>query len=233
MKKHCLIIVATILFFSHGVFSQNPPPEADVQFWNETSLTFPLLKTTDGKGKKSNRIEGFITGNLRIGQNIQHFVDERIGGGINYIINKNFSASVSYLYIAEQPYKGARRGFENRLRFDFNAEKKWKSFSLKDRNRIEYRIRNSRSDSTRYRNKIQLKVPINRDGSEIVTPFVATEPFYDFSQSKWSRNEFSAGISKKLHKTLTAEFFYMLQTNTGTVLKRRNIVGANLKFKID
>lgn len=228
--RHFFVLALTCVL-SVAVVAQTPP-EDDVQFWNETSVTFPLVKVTDDSGKKTTKLEGFISGNLRIGQNIQKFTDERIGFGFNYKINKYFTASTSYLYAAEQPYEGARNGYEHRLRFDFSAEKKWKRFSLKDRNRVEYRIRNSRSDATRYRNKIQLKIPVRNDGREIVTPFVANEVYYDFSKSEWSRNEISSGISKGVTDNLTTEIFYMLQTNTGSVLKRRDIIGVNLKFKI-
>jgi hypothetical protein len=232
MKRKYFFIIVCIFLFSQSVFTQTTPPEDDVQFWNETSLTFPLIKRTDSNGKESTKLEGFIAGNLRVGQNIKHFTDERIGGGINYKINKYFTASTSYLYAAEQPYKGAKNGYEHRLRFDFTGEKKWKTFSLKDRNRVEYRIRNSRSNSTRYRNKLQLKIPVKSDGKELFAPFVADEVYYDFSKDEWSRNEFSVGISKKINNNFTTEVFYMLQNNTGSVLKRKDIIGLNLKFSI-
>lgn len=233
MCKKSFLLILCVFLFSYSGFSQTPPPEDDVQFWNDTSVTFPLLKTTGNDGKETTRLEGFISGTLRLGQNVRHFTDERIGGGINYKINKYFSASTSYLYSADQAYKGARRGFEHRLRFDFEAGKKWKNFSVKDRNRIEYRIRNSRSDSARYRNKIQAQFPIRRDNREIVTLFVADEPYYEFSQNAWTRNEFSVGVSRSFTPNFTGELFYMLQNSTGTVLRRRDIIGINLKFKID
>ncbi len=234
MNKKLIIFGAIIFVFTVNVFSQTSPNEHDTQFWNETTVSFPLLKVKDKSGKETEKLSGFVNGALRLGQNAKHFIDERIGFGIEYKINNYFSFSPSYLYRAAQPTKN-KKEYEHRLRFDLNVEKKWKYFSLKDRNRIEHRIRNSKDDTTRYRNKIQLKVPVKySDGKELFTPFVADEPYYDFKQHRWFRNELSAGISKKVTKSTTVELFYMLQNNRNvTTLKKLDIIGVNLKFKID
>lgn len=233
MKNCLLLTVAALIFCAAPVFSQtNNSPETDTQLWHETKIYFPLLKKTDENGKKSDRLSFFVAGNLRFGQNVRHFIDERIGAGLDLTLTKNVSVSTSYLYRAGQPLKN-RKEYEHRLRFDLNLEKKWKTFSIKDRNRIEHRIHHSRSDSTRYRNKIQLKIPIKKDGKELFAPFVADEPYYDFSKNKWNRNEFSAGISKKLPGKVSADFFYLLQTNDTQVLKTVHVFGVNLKFSAE
>ena len=232
MKK-LLLSTVVILFCAAAVFPQtNSSPETDTQFWSETKVYFPLVKKTDENGKKTDRMSFFIAGNLRTGQNFRHFVDERIGAGIDLTLTKNVSVSTSYLYRAGQPLKN-RKEFEHRVLFDLNLENKWKTFSIKDRNRIERRIRNARSDSTRYRNKIQLKIPVKKDGKEIFAPFVADEPYYDFSQNKWNRNEFSAGINKKIFGKVSADFFYLLQTNDTQILKTVHVFGVNLKFSAE
>lgn len=230
MKK-LIILSALVLLFSVSVFSQTPP-ENDVQFWHETQLSFPLIKAKDEKGKEVEKLSFFISGTLRVGRNVSRPVDERIGAGFDITVNKYLSITPSYLYRAGQPF-AKRKEYEHRLRFDVSLEKKWSSFSIKDRNRIEYRIRHSRSDSVRYRNKIQLKFPVKQSGKEIFSPFVATEPFYDFREKAWTRNELSAGISKKFSSNASADFFYLWQRNRGNVLRNVNVFGVNLKFKID
>ena len=182
MKK-IIFLFALAFLMSLGINAQQAP-EKDTQFWNETTVSIPVKGTDD-------KLSVFINGNIRVGQNLKHFVDERIGGGFDYKFNKNVSYSSSYLYRAGQPFK-SRKEYEHRLRFDLTFENKWKNFSIKDRNRIEYRIRNSRSDSVRYRNKFQFKVPVKKDGKELFSPFVADEPYYDFSVKKFTRNEFSS-----------------------------------------
>lgn len=227
MKKFFIGSFAISVLFSVKIFSQTLP-ERDFQSWNDIQLSFPLIKND----KEVEKLSFFVSGTLRVGRNLSHFVDERIGAGFDIFVNKYVSLTPSYFYRAGQPFAG-RKEYEHRLRFDVSLEKKWSAFSIKDRNRIEYRIRNSRSDSVRYRNKIQLKIPVKTDGKEIFAPFVATEPFYDFQAKAWTRNEFSAGISKKLSPNASGDFYYMLQSNRGNVLKTINIVGISLKFKVD
>lgn len=233
MKIHLSVLFFTILIGFFNIYSQTvPPPKSDVQFWNETQVIFPLLKKKDVKGKEFERILFFINGTLRFGRNISHFADERIGFGFDFKLNKNITFTPSYLYRADQPYKN-KKEFETRLRFALTLEKKFEKFSIKDRNLIEYRMRNSRADSTRYRNKSNFTFPFIKNKKEVFSPFLADEIYYDFSEKEFTRNEFSAGISKKFNKNLTADFFYLLQKNKGNVLSTINAFGINLKIKVD
>lgn len=229
--KTFILITLMVLSLAFVVPAQDDN-ETDAQFWNETKLYFPSITKTGEDGKKKKVVTPFVMGTIRIGQNFRHFVSERIGFGADIPINKYLKFTPSYYYIAEQPVKNAK-SFEHRLRFEITAEKKWKNFSLSDRNRVEYRIRHSRGDSVRYRNKIKLKIPVKSNDEEIFSVFAATEPFYDFRAKEFSRNELSAGVERKFNKNASAEFFYMLQSNTGSRLRSVNIVGVNLKFTID
>ena len=214
------------------IYSQTTPPEDDFQFWSDTSVSTPIYKTKSSKGENVEKIGFFFNGSLRVGRNISRPVDERIGVGFDFFINEYLTFTPSYFYRAAQPYKG-REEYEHRLRFDLTVGKRWSNFSLRNRNRIEYRIRNSRSDSVRYRNRIQLTVPIRKDKKEVFAPFVSTEPFYDFREKKWTRNEFSVGIGKKFTNNFSTDFFYLLQSNRGNALKTINAFGVNFKIKID
>ncbi len=204
----------------------------DYQFWNETQLIFPLVKTADDSGKTTDKLSVFLNGNLRVGRNIRHFVDERIGFGFNYKHNKYVSFTPSYIYIAQQPATGVKQ-YESRLRFAVNLENSWRKFSVDDRNLVEYRFRNNNSDSVRYRNKLRFLYPIKKDKKELFVPFAANEVFYDFQAKTFSRNEFSAGLSRKLNTNITTEVFYLLRTNRSGSPKQINVFGLNLKIKID
>lgn len=216
-----------------GVALGQEPNEGDIQFWNETKIYFGQIDRTDKNGEKVKFLSPHVMGTIRIGQDVRHFVNERAGFGVDIAINKYFKFTPSYYYVAEQKTKNAK-SLEHRFRFDLTAANKWKKFGLSNRNRIEYRRRLSGSDSTRFRNKTKLDIPVrNSEGKERFTPFIANEPFYDFTKKEWSRNEFSVGIGKKLNSTVSAEFFYLLQLNKGPVLKRINAFGVNFKIVLD
>ena len=204
-------------------------PERDVQVWSDTYLTIPLMKKADNKTAKLSVIFGTT---FRLGRNAEHFVDERVSAGFEFRVNRFLTIAPAYLYRADQPIRG-RREWESRIRLDIGLEKQFKGFSIKDRNRIEHRFRNFRSDTTRYRNKIQLSFPVKRGKTELFSPFIADEPYFEFQSKKWTRNEFSAGISRKLDKAVTADFYYLLQNNRGTTFKYVNVFGVTLKIKID
>lgn len=230
--NNCLAIAACLFFSAVFLRAQTPPDDDDVQFWNETSLTIPLHRTRDDKGRSTDRVSLFFNGVLRIGDNVRRPVDRRAGLGFDFKVNRYLGFTAAYLYAAGTPARG-RNEYETRLRFAVNLEKKFKRFTLRDRNLIEYRFRNNRPDSTRYRNRVQLSYPILRGGKEFFTPYATDEVFYDFLPKQWTRNELTGGISKKVSDRLTTEYFYTLRNNRGSTLKRVDIFGVNLKFKID
>lgn len=205
------------------------PPERDTQIWTDAYVTIPIIKKAD---KKTPKVSIVLVGTLRFGRNLSRPVDERIAAGLEFRVNRYLTLTPAYLYRADQPFAG-RRESESRIRLDVGIERQFKAFSIKDRNRIEHRFRNSRSDSTRYRNKIQIAIPVKRNGKEIFAPFVADEPYFEFQLKKFTRNEFSAGISKKFSPTVSADFYYLLQNNRGFAFKYVNAFGIALKIKID
>ncbi|MDH3492687.1 MAG: DUF2490 domain-containing protein [Acidobacteriota bacterium] len=232
MKIKLFLLIACVLSgvaLSHG----QEPDEGDIQFRNETKVYFLPYKKTDKKGKEQKIISPFIMGTIRVGQDVRHFVNERIGFGFDIRLNNYLKFTPSYYYVAEQKTKN-KKAFEHRLRFEITATKKWSKVELSTRGRVEHRIKHSTADGTRFRNKTKVAFPIkNDDGEEIFTPFAANEPFYDFNKKEWNRNEFSTGISKKFNKTLSGEFFYLFQRNKSSTLKRLNAFGVNLKITLD
>ncbi len=228
MRVFSLIIFLNLIF-AVPTFCQTTSPKNDFQIWNDTQLIIPLKKSED---KKTERVSLIFYGTLRGGKNQKSLIDERVGVGFEFRLNRFLTFTPSVLYRAGQPSEG-KKEYESRLRFDVGIEKKFKYFSIKDRNRIEHRFRNSTKDSTRYRNKFQLTIPVKNDKKEIFAPFVATEPFYEFQSKHWTRNELTIGIAKKFNPNFSAEFFYLLQNNRGNTLKYVNAIGINLKIKID
>ncbi len=232
MKKLFLFLVTIFTCISPALSQMSETDNLDYQFWNETQLIFPLLKTEDDSGKTTDKLSVFLNGNLRIGSKVSRFADERIGFGFNYKHNKYLSFTPSYIYIAQQPTIGVKQ-YESRLRFAVNLENGWRKFSVDDKNLVEYRFRNNISNSVRYRNKLRFLYPIKKDKKEIFVPFAANEVYYDFQAKTFSRNEFSVGLIRKLNPNVTTEFFYLLRTNKSGSPKQINVFGVNLKIKID
>lgn len=231
MKSLILPICIFILIFSTSLFSQSIPIRSDFQIWNDTSVSIPLKESTDKNGKKFERMAVSINGVVRIGRNASRPVDERIGLGFNYRLNKYVSFAPDFFYHITQPAKN-RNNYETRFRFAVVLENKWKRFSLNDRNQIEYRLRNSICDSVRYKNRFRFNVPVTKGKKDFFTPFVSTEPHHDFQAKIWTRNEFFAGINKKFNKYFAADVFYLFIKDRSSP-KIINGIGVGLKFKVD
>ncbi len=229
LKLGCLSL---LLFASSlSVASQTTAPETDFQVWNETTFIVPVVRSKDKKGKSFDRLSLLLIASLRLGQNRLTPIDERIGGGLDLVINKYFNVSPVYLYVAGQPRRG-RNEFEHRLRFDVGYSHKFKHFQIKDRNRVEYRFRHSRPNSVRYRNRFTLGIPVTRDKKELFMPFVSDEVYYDFTAKQFSRNEVVLGIQKKFNDRLTSEFFYNWRRNRSGLPQDVHAIGVNLKVKL-
>lgn len=221
------------VFLSFGLAdAASAQASSDFQVWNETQLVFPILKTRDRDGKDVDRLSVITLGTLRLGQNRLYPVDARVGAGFDLRVNRYFYFSPTYVYRRGEALRD-REEYEHRLRFDFTVGNKWKNFSIRDRSRIEYRIRNSRADSVRYRNKFTFAFPVKYKKKEIFSPFVADEWYYDFTAKEFSTNEIQTGITRKLNSNTSADFFFLRRDFKSGQLRSLNAVGVNLKIRID
>ena len=211
--------------------AQTQIPRTDFQIWNETNFVLPLLRSKDEKGRNVDRLSLLLLTNLRLGQNRGAPVDERIGLGLEIPLNKHFTFSPAYLYVATQPGR-FRKEFEHRLRFELGFAHKFKRFTFKNRSRLEYRVRNSNEDTVRYRNQFSIQVPVMKEDKELFVPFVSTEPYYDFTLKRVTRNDVAVGITRKLNDRVTAMFFTGWRHNTVGVQRDVFPVGVNLRVKL-
>jgi len=212
--------------------AQTSAGERDFQVWSETVINLPLVKKKDTKGKEFKDLTLLFIGSFRLGRNKLYPVDERVGIGFDKRINKYVSITPTYIYKYAEQTPG-RKDIEHRVRFDTTLSFAYKELSIKDRNRVEYRIRHSRPDTVRYRNRITFKHPVKKDGKTIFSPFVADEVFYDFRDGRFFRNEIAVGIERKVTSNFTTEIFYLNRYNTGGIPKYINAIGVNFKVEID
>jgi Protein of unknown function (DUF2490) len=219
MRMKNFIFTLIILCFAVSLAkAQTTVDEEDFQSWNDVQLTLPLNKQFDF----------IVTGTLRFGNNVERLVDRRIGAAVNFKVTSWLSLQPIYTNIVTTP-RNARRRNENRLSFAATYRFPFKKFTLTDRNMFERRFRSPRN-STRYRNRLQLEVPLKNFYDTRF--FVSDEIFYDWSLEKWSRNRFSVGLGKAINKRLTLDVYYMRQNDGTTVPGDLNVIGTTWRIRL-
>jgi hypothetical protein len=212
----CACLVLAFVSFA----SAQSLDRTDNQFWSDVQLAVPVTKTVDFN----------ILGTLRIGRDISHPVDERVGVGFTFRFGKYLNVAPSYLGIGMQPVP-RRRIWENRLSLPVTVRFKLEKFTLSDRNLFERRFRNSGARATRYRNRFMVEHPVGPDNLGL-SLFVGDEVFYDWTVDRWVRNRFAAGASKVFNKHFTQDFFYLRQNDGVSVPGDLNVIGTILRFRL-
>lgn len=224
MKNQILPAIAILFCISSVSLSQST---SDLQFWNETIVSLPVIISKDEKGEEFDRFAVQFIGNFRIGGNSIQSGDKRIGAGFDYRFNKFVSLQPSYLYRAETT-RGRRTSFESRFRLALNLQKDWTKVYLRQRNMLDYRKRqSSANDPTFYRSRIQVIFPMKK-----YQPYVMDEVYYQFESKQITRNRLFFGFNKRINKNLTSDFFYVWQRNRHGTIKNINGFGVNLRIRI-
>jgi hypothetical protein len=209
-----------LLLVLSGIASAQISDPTDNQFWSEVQVAVPITKNIDFN----------VLGTLRLGRDISHAVDERIGTGFTFRVGPHVQIAPNYLYISTQPIRN-RRAWESRLSLPvtlrFNVEK----FRLSDRNMFERRIRDPGISSTRYRNRFFVEHPVGPSKWGL-SLFVGDEVFYDWSVDRWVRNRFAAGGTRVFNEHFTQDFYYLRQNDGVSIPGDLNVIGTILRIKL-
>ncbi|HEX5601308.1 MAG TPA: DUF2490 domain-containing protein [Pyrinomonadaceae bacterium] len=192
----------------------------DNQFWSDVQVAVPVTKNIDFN----------MLGTLRLGRDISHSVDERIGAGFTFRFGPHVQIAPNYLYIATQPIRN-RQLWESRLSLPVTLRFNVGKFRFNDRNTFERRIRNPGISSTRYRNRFMVEHPVGRSEWGL-SWFVADEIFYDWSIDRWVRNRFAVGGTKVFNKHFTQDVYYLRQNDGVSIPGDLNVIGAILRIKL-
>ncbi|MCX7640793.1 MAG: DUF2490 domain-containing protein [Pyrinomonadaceae bacterium] len=225
MKKLSLIFLLFFLF--SGTFSQDTD---DVVNWNELTLVFPVVKKKE-VNKEVDNLSLNLSFVLRRGRNLARPIDKRVGVGLNYRVNRNFTLGWSYLYREARPTEGTAF-FEHRLNFFIQTEKRWRNFGLRGRLFTNYQIIRSRPNLVVQRARLQPFFPVRHKGKEVFSFFVADEVFYSYQSRKLYRNDFFAGVTKNVTRKLDIDVFLIRQNITGAAIKETLGFGVNLRYRI-
>lgn len=213
-------LILTSLLLLIPVSAQSVLDQTDNQQWTDVQLAIPVTTQFDFN----------LLGGLRLGRDITHPVDERVGAGFTFRAGKYITVSPNYLHIGMQPFAG-RRVWENRLTFPVQIRFNVGEFRLSDRNQFERRLRNSGIKSTRYRNRFQIERSVGSDKLAL-SLFISDEVFYDWIVDRWVRNRFSVGGSKVFNKHFTQDFYYLRQNDGVSVPGDLNVIGTTLRFRL-
>ena len=223
MKLYSLLTALAIFACLAGVTSAQTPesaPTDDTQIWNDLQVTVPLKKKVDLN----------FTATFRWGRNLSSPVSQRGAISIAYKANKFLTFETGYLYVASQPSEG-RKSYNTTFSINGTLRFPVGKFRLSNRNQFERRFRNSRSDSTRYRNRMRVEYPVTA-GNAKFNVFASNEVFYDWSVKEWVRNRLSVGANKKLNERLTGEIYYMRQNDGRSRPGDLHVIGTLLKIQL-
>jgi hypothetical protein len=198
----------------------NPLPRADTQVWNDIQIALPV----------NERFDLLLLGTLRIGRDVSHLVDERVGVGFSFKANKYFTLTPNYLYIGMQTPVN-KKSYEHRLTIAATVRLPMGKFIISDRNQFERRIRHPQIDAIRYRNRLQIEHPLKL-GSLKLQAFAGDEIFHDWSEHDWVRNRFSLGVTQRVNRHLTLDLYYMRPNDGRTRPGDIDVIGAVYRIRL-
>jgi len=215
MKKQIVLVMALLLIVTAGAYAYD---DGDFQVWNTDAEEF----------KVNNDSKIALEEEFRWGDNANEFYYHHYDAGFFYNLKKYLSIGCGYRHI----YELKKGKFKQESEPYITAALSWdfKGFKFEDRNRMEYRYFDYQADSSRYRNKITMKLPWKFTKAGI-QPYLSDEIFVSFGgTNQFNQNRFSSGFGLNLTKNIKAEIYYMLQdTRSPGRWTDTNILGTKLK----
>ena len=192
--------------------------EENFQYWNTESVSW--------KASKDWKVS--LGEEFRFGNNASTLYYQYSDLGVTYYgLAKWLDMGVNYRQIFN--IKKNRWKYENRPHINSTVKFDLFGLNFSDRNRIEYRNKEDKSDSWRYRNKFTIKSP--KFTKFEVQPYVANEIFYDFNIKALNRNRLCGGFSCKLSDFLKAEIYYLWEsTEKSEKWNDIHVLGTKLKL---
>jgi hypothetical protein len=102
---------------------------------------------------------------------------------------------------------GGEWDYEARLEIEPTFQVRFGRVSLADRNRLEYRFRETRDARVRYRNQFR----VNVDAHTNLVPFIWNEWLVDLRDG-WNENRFSVGLGIRVAPHVRFDLGYLLRT---------------------
>lgn len=189
------------------------------QFWTTASASIDVNKDWKAKFEEE----------LRLGDDGGNLYYQHSDLGFTYTsLAKWIDLGLNYRQIFEKDGRGEWRQ-ENQPHFNVTLKTQLFEFNLSNRSRLEYRDRENREDTWRYRNKVTVKFPLEMTPLKL-QPYVADEIFINFDKEDFNRNRFYCGFSLKCSKHIQGEAYYLWQSSeSGGEWKDVDALGVNIK----
>ncbi|MCX5702427.1 MAG: DUF2490 domain-containing protein [Candidatus Omnitrophica bacterium] len=216
MTRISLLLIGIMLLLASRVQAYD---DRDFQVWNTEAEEFKI-----GESAKLALEEEF-----RWVDNANEFYYHHYDIGYFYSLNKYVNIGGGYRHVYE--LKKRKFKLENEPYITVTLLWDLKGFKFEDRNRMEYRYFDYQADSSRYRNKVTIKLPWKFTKMEI-QPYVSDEIFVGFGgTNQFNQNRLASGLGMSLTKNAKAEIYYMLQSSRSKGQRVDiNVLGTKLKI---
>jgi hypothetical protein len=119
---------------------------------------------------------------------------------------------------------------ESRPHASVTWSERWRGFAVSSRNRFEGRLRERRTDVFRYRNRLQVILPLDVAGTG-ASPFVSEEVFVEGTTETINQNRLASGLALALG-AVSGMLYYMLFSTAGSGWTHAHVLGLNLTYSI-
>jgi len=245
MKNITYVLI--MVFVLNCAVAGNAYDDGDFQLWLKGEVS----------GRVSDSFSVKIEEELRYGDDAGEFYDEETLLLGAYRVNDWLQIGIGYRIIQERKekevvtpqtaddgtvtYSSVGDGDhywqnEERPIGEFVFSKKIAGWSLEDRTRFEWRMKDDgKDDYPRFRNRLKVKSPYKFTDLDI-NPYAAWEVFYEdkdglSGSDKLNRHRYCLGASAKLSDNIKCGLYYLFQTDRdGDDWKETNVAGLDVSF---
>ncbi|MCF7797567.1 MAG: DUF2490 domain-containing protein [Candidatus Marinimicrobia bacterium] len=191
-KLSFLLVVMGVLVWT------NPLQADDWRNWSDISVSGKINADWGWK----------VAAEARFSDNVSDYNYTHFDMIVSYKVLPWLGISPSYRHIITE--SGTDWNTEKRPQLDINLSRKVGEMQWSDRNRFEFRFRDS-GESVRYRNKLTVKIP--RLQLWQLQPYLADEIFYDLEAEVLNKNRIYAGVNIPVLANLQVEVGYVRESS--------------------
>ena len=185
---------------------------------------FELWLDASVSGKLTDQITLKVNEQFKFKDDASDFANYHTDIGITYRGNTSWKVGLNLRQEFEK--KNGEWLDENRLHTHLTYTWTWHQISFSDRNRLELRLRESRKDIVRYRNKLTATFPVTFGPG--MKPYLSEELFVDSDAGELTRSRLAAGLKTKLNHRTNMGMYYIWEANNKSSWISSHIAGLNV-----